>query len=43
MRLDVPCCGALLYPRARLRNVETCGQLTKHSQDAIMSATSQIY
>lgn len=25
MVLDVACCGALLYPRARSRNVETCG------------------
>lgn len=25
MLLDVACCGALLYPRARSWNVETCG------------------
>lgn len=25
MVLDVACCGALLYPRARSWNVETCG------------------
>lgn len=48
MVLDVACCGALLYPRAKSWNVETCGPgdsapVTKDSWgNAIISATIHI-